>query len=312
MGPYSLDFRQKVVTAYKLGLGSIRQLAEQFMLSPATVHSYIKQYQETQELTPKKPGPKRPGKLEAYRDFIVKMVKDYPDWTVRQYREHLLNQKDVYVSVGGMCEFLQKEGLTLKKTYRAEKVVTDAGRQSRVDYRSRIQDVPQEKLIFLDETAFWVGMMRNMARSECGQKAFCLRPFYKGRKMTLIGAISIKGVVAKKAIIGSMKGEDFLDFVANDLVPQLQPGDVVVMDNLNIHKKSGVAELIASAGAKVEYLPPYSPDFNPIEMLWSMVKSMVRMFPTRAMSALEQLIELALMLIGTTTFKNWFTKCLLY
>ena len=249
MGSYSLDFRQKVVTAYKLGKGSIRQLAEQFMLSPATVHSYIKQYRETQELTPKKPGRKRPGKLEAYRDFIVKMVKSHPDWTVRQYREHLLNEQDVYVSLGGICEFLQKEGLTLKKTYQAEKVATEAGQQQRVDYRKRVQDVPQEKLIFIDETAFWVGMIREMARSEKGQKAFDLRPFYKERKMTLIGAISMRGVVAKKAITGSMKGEDFLDFVANDLVPQINPGDVVVMDNLNIHKMSGVAEMIAESGS---------------------------------------------------------------
>ncbi|MBC6471933.1 MAG: transposase [Hormoscilla sp. GM102CHS1] len=70
-----------------------------------------------------------------------------------------------------------------------------------------------------------------------------------------------------------------------------------------------IEELSVARGARVEYLPPYSPDFNPIEMLWSTVKSLVRMFPTRAMSAREQLIELALMLIGTNTFKNWFTKC---
>ena len=70
MGRYSLDLRQKVVTAYQLG-----NAARQFMLSPATVHSYIKQYRETQDITPKKPGPKRPGKLEAYRDLIVKIVK---------------------------------------------------------------------------------------------------------------------------------------------------------------------------------------------------------------------------------------------
>jgi transposase len=76
------------------------------------------------------------------------------------------------------------------------------------------------------------------------------------------------------------------------------------MDNLNIHKREDIEELIANAGARVEYLPPYSPDRNPIEMLCSTVKSLVRMFPNRAMSALEQLIELALMLIGTTTFKN--------
>lgn len=115
MSRYSLDFRRKVVTAYELGFGSIRQLADQFMISPATVHSYIKRHRETQDITPKKPGPNRPGKLEPHRYFIVQMVKDYPDWTVRQYREHLLEKQEIYVSVGGMCEFLKKEGLTLKK-----------------------------------------------------------------------------------------------------------------------------------------------------------------------------------------------------
>ena len=115
----------------------------------------------------------------------------------------------------------------------------------------------------------------------------------------------MRGVVAKKAIQGSMKGKDFKEFIEKELVEKLNPGDLVVMDNLNIHK----IELIASAGARVEYLPPYSPDFNPIEMLWSTIKSIIRLFPTRAMSALEQLIELAVMLIGTTAFKNWFTKC---
>lgn len=310
MSRYSVDLREKVVTAYKLGKGSIRQLADQFMISATTVYGYIKQYRESQDLTPKKPGPKRPGKLEAYRDFIVQMVQDHPDWTIRQYREHLLNEKDVYVSVGGMCEFLKKEQLTLKKkTYRSEKVATEEGQQQRVDYRKRVRDIPPKKMIFIDETAFWVGMSRDVARSEKGKKAFCLRPFYKGRKITLIGAISVEGVVATKSIPGSMKGKDFRDFIEHDLAPKLNPGDVVIMDNLNIHKMKGIQELITARGAKVEYLSPYSPDFNPIEMLWSTVKSIVRMFPTRAIGSLEKLIKLALMLIGTNTFKNWFAKC---
>jgi transposase len=79
MSRYSVDLRKKVVTAYELGFGSIRQIAEQFMMSHATVHSYIKQYRESQELTPKKPGLNRPRKLEPYRDFIIQMVQDYPD-----------------------------------------------------------------------------------------------------------------------------------------------------------------------------------------------------------------------------------------
>ncbi|MBC6473147.1 MAG: transposase, partial [Hormoscilla sp. GM102CHS1] len=108
-----------------------------------------------------------------------------------------------------------------------------------------------------------------------------------------------------KEFLAEETGEEFSLIKDKELVEKLNPGDLVVMDNLNIHK----IELIASAGARVEYLPPYSPDFNPIEMLWSTIKSIIRLFPTRAMSALEQLIELAVMLIGTTAFKNWFTKC---
>ncbi len=127
--------------------------------------------------------------------------------------------------------------------------------------------------------------------------------------MTLIGAISIERVVAKKAIIFSMKGKDFKNFFEYELVPNMNLGDVVVMDNLNIHKMEGIEEIIVGTGARVEYLPPYSPDPNKISMLWSTVKSLVRMFPTRAMDALEQLIDLVLMLIGTNTFKHWFTKC---
>ena len=85
------------------------------MLSPATVHSYIKKERETQDLTPKKPGLKSPGKLEAYREFIIRMVQAHPDCPVRQYREYILTEQNVYVSIGGMCEFLKKEELTLKK-----------------------------------------------------------------------------------------------------------------------------------------------------------------------------------------------------
>lgn len=127
--------------------------------------------------------------------------------------------------------------------------------------------------------------------------------------MTLIGAISIEVVVAKKAIIGSMKGKYFNNFVEYELVTNMYIGDVVVMDNLNIHKMEGIEEIIVGTAARVEYLSTYSPDFKKIPMLWSTVKSLVRMFPTRAMDALEHLIDLALMLIGTNTFKHWFTKC---
>ena len=115
MSRYSLDIRHKVVTAYHLGHTSIRKLAQQFTMSPVTVQKYLNQYRDTQDLTPLKPGPNKPGKLFSHRDFIVQMVEDHPDWTLRQYCDHLLGSRQVYSSIGGMCQFLKKEKLTLKK-----------------------------------------------------------------------------------------------------------------------------------------------------------------------------------------------------
>ena len=163
-----------------------------------------------------------------------------------------------------------------KKTYRGEKVASEAGQQERLDYWNRIRDVPVEKLVFIDETGFWVGMSRDVARSLRGTKALCLRPFYKGRKMTLIGAIKKEGVVATKLIKGSMKGKDFREFLEIELIPKLSEGDVIVMDNLSSHRMEGIKELIEEKGARIEYLPPYSPDFNPIEMMWSVHKCCIQ------------------------------------
>lgn len=91
--------------------------------------------------------------------------------------------------------------------------------------------------------------------------------------MTIIGAIKLSGVVATQTLEGSMKKEDFLQFIKLDLLPKLKKGDVVVMDNLNSHHREEVQEMIESVGARVEYLPVYSPEFNPIEMMWSQLKS---------------------------------------
>lgn len=154
-----------------------------------------------------------------------------------------------------------------------------------------------------------MGMLRAVARSLKGKRATSLRDFYKGKKMTLIGAIKAGEVIATQIIEGSMKGEGFCEYVKHHLVPKLEEGDVVVMDNLNSHHRAEIKELIESVGARVEYLPPYSPEFNPIEMMWSQLKSFVRKFRTKTMEALEKVIEVAICLVGSHQLKNWFTKC---
>jgi len=152
-------------------------------------------------------------------------------------------------------------------------------------------------------------MSRSVARARRGQRVYDLREFYRGKKVTLIGAVNLEGVVATRLIAGSMNGDDFETFIKSDLVPQLEVGAVVVMDNLNSHHREGIAEAIESVGARVLYLPTYSPDFNPIEMMWSQIKSMVRLFRTRTVEALTGVIKIALSLVPTEFLKHWFTRC---
>jgi len=106
-----------------------------------------------------------------------------------------------------------------------------------------------------------------------------------------------------------MNGKDFRQFVKTKLLPRLRKGYVVVMDNLRAHKMEGIGQLIQTKGAEVLYLPPYSPEFNPIEMLWSVLKNMVRRFKSDTLSQLRILIEVGLRLIDKPFFKNWFAKC---
>lgn len=116
MTQYSPDFRLKIVTAYLTDdKATIRGVAERFSVSPQTVTDLLRQYRETQDLTPKKPGPAKHCKLDEHQEFIHTMVTEHPDWTLRQYCDHLLEHREVYSSVSTMCEFLKKENITLKK-----------------------------------------------------------------------------------------------------------------------------------------------------------------------------------------------------
>jgi transposase len=181
--------------------------------------------------------------------------------------------------------------------------------QSRVDYWQRIGGIATDKLVFIDETGFWVGMSRGVARALKGKRAYQLREFYRGKKLTMIGAIKQGEVLATKTIERSMKSDDFLEFIQVYLSPKLKPGDVVVMDNLNSHHRKEIKEIIESVGASVAYLPVYSPEFNPIEMMWSQLKSFVRKFGTRTIESLIKTIEVAVSLVHSQFLNNWFTKC---
>lgn len=152
-------------------------------------------------------------------------------------------------------------------------------------------------------------MSRSVARALKGKKAYYLREFYRGQKLTRMGAIKQGEILATKTIERSMRSDDFLTFIQVNLAPQLKAGDVVVMDNLNSHYRVEVRDIIESVGASIEYLPTYSPEFNPIEMMGSQIKSFVRKFRTKTIESLNKIIESAVRLVHFRCLNHWFTKC---
>jgi transposase len=127
--------------------------------------------------------------------------------------------------------------------------------------------------------------------------------------VTMISAVRTSGPFAAASIVGATDSDVFRTYVGEILAPQLRPGDVVVMDNLSPHKASGVREVIESAGAELRYLPPYSPDFNPIENMWSKVKGKLRSLAARSIESLHDAIGTALATITPDDCIGFFRHC---
>lgn len=132
--------------------------------------------------------------------------------------------------------------------------------------------MPADRLVFVDESGANTQLTRRCGRSPVGQRLVCRRPHGHYQTTTMIAAVRLTGPQAPWWFAGAVDGELFLAWVKQGLVGCLQPDDVVILDNLATHKVAGVREAIEATGARLEYLPPYSPDFNPIEPMWSKVK----------------------------------------
>lgn len=136
-----------------------------------------------------------------------------------------------------------------------------------------------------------LSLTRLFARSPLGQRAYGQRPQKRGKNVSIISAISLQGLLTQSSLIGAIDGLTFEAFISQKLVPKLWSGACVVMDNYSIHKGEEVEALIRGAGARLIYLPPYSPDFSPIENCWSKIKSVLRSVGARTYSNLAQAIR---------------------
>lgn len=163
--------------------------------------------------------------------------------------------------------------------------------------------------MFLDETGSNVAMTRRYGRSPRGKRVYGSIPHRRGKNLTVIGAVSAAGVVCHHTLDGGVRGETFLAFVLDVLIPALRPGQVVVMDNLSSHKTLAVRAAFADAGIGVRYLPRYSPEWNPIELCWSKVKAYLRGAASRTRERLREAVAEALSRVSVSEVRSWIRHC---
>ena len=152
-------------------------------------------------------------------------------------------------------------------------------------------------------------MTRLYGRAAPGARVVDSAPQNYGANVSLLATLALTGVAAPMTITGAVDGAVFLAYVKEVLGPTLQPGEVVVMDNLSAHKVAGVSEAIAARGASVLYLPPYSPDLNPIEKCWSKIKTYLRKAKAGTYEALNQAVREALQTVTAKDALGWFESC---
>lgn len=150
-----------------------------------------------------------------------------------------------------------------------------------------ISKIPSENLVFIDEAGVHLGMRRSHARAPSGERAVCKRSPANKNNISLAGAIQLSGMCELYPYDGSIDGERFQDFL-NRLIPKLNPNNVVIMDNLRVHHMPEVKSKLSEVGIRVLYLPPYSPERNPIEETWSLIK---RAFRTAEADTLPKFID---------------------
>lgn len=165
------------------------------------------------------------------------------------------------------------------------------------------------RVLFLDETGAMTNLIRTHGRSEQGERCVAFTPNGHWKILTAVAAIRLDGLTASATMACPMDGMLFQTYVDQALRPVLKAGDVVVMDNLSSHKPQRVRELIESAGATLLYLPPYSPDKNPIEPIWSKVKRLLRSIAARTIDELHDAFGIAMHAVTTADILGCFRHC---
>ncbi len=305
MRAFGEDLRLRVHEACQAG-ESTAEVAERFSVSPAFVRRLKQRFRQSGSLAPLPGGRGRARKLAAHEGALRQAVGEYPDATPAEHKDRL----KLPASRVTVWRTLRRLGLTRKKksTRAAEQDRPDVA-EARRQWPKKLAGLDPEDLVFLDEMGANTAMQRTHGYAPRGQRVPAKAPLAGWQAVTFVAALSAGGLLAPWALQGAMNGDWFLAYVEQVLVPALRPGMVVVMDNLPSHKVDGVERAIQAAGCRLLYLPPYSPDLNPIENAFSKLKRALRDWAARTVEGVYEGLRQSITRFFPAECLNYFRHC---
>ena len=282
--PYSMDLRERAVAAVLRDGLSRHGSAARFGVAPSTVINWVRRVRETGSVAPGQMGGHKPKAIAGeHAAFLGRRVREGA-FTLRGLVAELA-ERGLKVDYRSVWNFVHAEKLSFKKTVIAsERERPDVARR-RAQWAKRQRTIDPERLVFIDETWTKTNMEPLRGWAPQGERLVAKVPHGHWKTMTFVASLRRDRIEAPWLIDGPINCEGFRTYVEKVLVPTLQPGELVIMDNLGSHKGQAVRQAIRSAGAKLFFLPKYSPDLNPIEQVFAKLKHLLRKAAARNLEA---------------------------
>ena len=300
MRAYSLDLGARIIKTWQQGQTKAA-IARLFMVSLSSVKRYVKKFIHEGHVYPKFQR-RRTGKLtRKLRKALLRQVEAYPDYTLAQHAENKRNR--VQVSESGLSRALRQMGITRKKKTLG---AVERDEAARAIFREVISQLKADDVVVVDESGTRIGMIPRYARSLRGLRAYDQVIRNYGQNITLLASMNLNGIQAAMTVDGAADEAVFETFIEKVLLPTLHPGQIVILDNLSIHKSTRVEQFITQAGCQLLFLPAYSPDFSPIEEAFSKLKAFIRRYRCKTVPTLMKAIEQGFKSISQTDARGWF------
>ncbi|HET9247470.1 MAG TPA: IS630 family transposase [Xanthobacteraceae bacterium] len=298
------DLRERVIEAVQAG-ASRREAAERFEISASAAVKWLQRWRDHGVCVAKPRGGSR-SILEDHAERILALVDEQPDRTLDELVA-AMHKRRIPGSRSALWRFLDRHDITFKKK------PAGAAEQHRADVaRARRRWIRQQgyldttRLVFIDETAVTINMVRLRGRCPRGERLISHVPQGAWKTITFVAALRHNKMVAPMVLDGPINGAAFVAYIEQCLVATLKRGDIVVIDNLPAHKVPGVKDAIEAAGATLQYLPQYSPDLNPIEMPFSKFKAFLRKVAERTVRGLCRRIRSFVPTVSRKECRNYF------